>query len=144
MLGDKNALEELRGKISFTAYDNAGHSDEYKDGYVIVIDTADPEVSIETDATPKSVVNNSYPYKDADKSAISPIEIYSDSVNVKFRVIEKNFFVQNATVTVNGENVVDELSWKADGDNHYAVYELKDNGDYSIIFTYEDIFGEDG
>lgn len=143
MLGDKNALEELRGKISFTAYDNAGHSDEYKDGYVIVIDTADPEVSIETDATPKSVVNNSYPYKDADKSAISPIEIYSDSVNVKFRVIEKNFFVQNATVTVNGENVVDELSWKADGDNHYAVYELKDNGDYSIIFTYEDIFGED-
>ncbi len=143
ILGDKDALEELRGKISFTVYDNAGHSDEYKDGYVIVIDTADPEVSIETDATPKSVVNNSYPYENADESAASPIEIYSDSVNVKFRVIEKNFFVQNATVSVNGESVTDTLSWKTDGDNHYATYEIEDDGDYSIVFIYEDIFGDD-
>ncbi len=143
VLGDENALEALCGKISFFAYDYAGHSEEYEDGYVVVIDAADPEVSIETDASPKSIVNNAYPYEDTDENSASPIEVYSDSVNVKFRVIEKNFFAENATASINGENITDELSWKAEGDNHYAVYELKKDGDYNIDFTYEDIFGED-
>lgn len=143
VLGDKNALDALCGKISFSAYDYAGHSEEYEDGYVIVIDTEDPEVSIETDASYKSIINNAYPYGDADENSVSPIEIYPDSVSVKFRVIEKNFFVQNATASVNGEDVTDELLWKSEGDNHYAVYNIEEDGDYSIVFVYEDIFGED-
>lgn len=143
VLGDENALESLCGKISFTAYDYAGHSEEFEDGYVIVIDTDEPEVSIETDASPKRVVDNSYPYRDADENTLSPIEIYSGAVNVKFRVIEKNFFSENITAFINDVDITDNLLWKTEGDNHYAIYEIDSNGDYSIVFGYEDIFGED-
>ena len=143
VLGDENDLQELRGKISFVAYDFAGNSEEHEDSYVIVIDAQDPELYINTNVSPETVVNNAYPYAKADESAEDAIEIYGEDIELTFGVIEKNFFEKNAYVEINGKDVTSKLSWVASGDNHSATYKLSGDDDYEIKFVYEDVFGDD-
>jgi len=141
-LGDENDLKEYRGKLSFEAIDNAGNKEEYDSEYIIVIDNTDPEISITTDTHPSATVNGIYPFDNADESTATPIEIFNNDVTVNFSIVEKNFFADRVIVTVNGENVTDELSWAEAGDNHLASMSFTENGDYSIVVSYMSIFGE--
>jgi len=143
ILGDENDLQELRGKVSFVAYDVAGNSEEHEDSYVIVVDTQDPELYIKTNISPEAIVNNAYPYANADESAEDAIEIYGETVELTFGVIEKNFFEKNAYVEINGKDVTSKLSWVASGDNYFATYKISGDDDYEIKFVYEDVFGDD-
>ncbi len=140
-LGDENDLKELKGRISFVAYDKAGNKNDFTDEYVIVVDATNPEVSIKTDSAPVITVNGAYPYEAADDTSIDPVEIYSSAIEVTLSVIEKNFFAENATVNVNGE--AEDVEWTVEGDNHLATLKLKDDGDYTVELIYNEIFGKD-
>ena len=143
VLGDENDLQELRGKFSFKAVDNAGNEEKFESAYVIVVDNADAELSISTDVAADAVVNNEYPYTAADENSVEILEIYSEDVTVTFSIIEKNFFPERVAVKVNGEDVTNELSWSSSGDNHIATIKLDENGDYAILLSYQSIFGAD-
>lgn len=143
VLGDENDLQEFRGKLSFKAVDNAGNEEKFESTYVIVVDNADTELSISTDVVADAVVNNEYPYTAANENSVEIIEIYSEDVTVTFSIIEKNFFPERVAVKVNGEDVTNELSWSSSGDNHIATVKLDENGDYTILLSYQSIFGAD-
>lgn len=143
VLGNESNLQEFRGKISFFAYDFAGNSAESKETYVVVIDAQDPVLDITTDLVPESTVNNRYPFENADENTAEPIEIFGGEVKVTLCIVEKNFFVENAVVSINGEDISNSLSWNLSGDNHYAELFFDDDGDYKIVLTYNDVFGDD-
>lgn len=136
----ENADKEYGFSIDYS--DLAANAAEQVNPGVFVIDTVNPEASILTSVEPAGTVTNAYPYENAEKDAESSIDIYSDDVDVIFTVIEKNFFADRATVTVNGEDVSGDLEWTREGEKNTAVLTFSEKEDYSITLVYTDIFGD--
>lgn len=143
VLGSESNLQDFRGRISFSAYDLAGNTAEMKEKYVVVIDAADPVLGISSDSAPVCSVNNTYPYVPAEENTDDVVEVFNKKTTLTLSVAEKNFFKENVTVTVNGEDVTDSLSWESANDNNYTEIVFDKDGDYKVELTYKDIFGED-
>lgn len=135
----ENADKEYCFNVDYT--DLAANAAEQINSGVFVIDTINPIAKILTSVEPQKTVNNAYPYIVAEKNEADSIDIFSETVDVTFKVVEKNFFADRVVVTVNGEDVSGDLQWTTVGEENTAVLSFDEEDDYSISLTYTDIFG---
>lgn len=141
VLGNEDDLEELRGKIAFSACDMAGNLQEYVDKYVVVIDTENPVLDITSNIAPISKVTNSFPFSYVDILDSDTIEVFDSDIELSAYITEKNFIENRAKIYINNKEVENVL-WNVQGDNHIAKIKLSDDGDYKVEIKYQDVIGE--
>lgn len=122
--------EHMRGKIAFSAVDNAGNESNKKiDDKVFVIDKKNPECVV--------MYAGAEPYVNAIQT-IGEKHYFDGAVEVAFTITEVNFYEEIVTVSVNGNAVESNtISW-TDGnkaDEHVGTFILEEDGEYIITIT---------
>lgn len=121
--------EQLRGYISVLATDAYKNvSDKVTDeGYVLVVDTISPTMTVEYSKEARMVGSTAY---------------YNGDATVTFTVNEANFFAEDVKVTVTkdgGAPYAITPSWTDESvDVHVGTYTFSDDGDYVIHVEYTD------
>lgn len=121
---DRINYQQIRGSISFIAYNEAGISSSYADNHtVVIVDTISPERTVEF--SPAKQVADSVMY-------------YDDTASVRFNVKEANFYPEDVKVSVNDE--LTSLTWnKSEAqDTWYADMNMSGDGDYVVKMAYTD------
>lgn len=121
----KEEAEQLRGNISFTATDNYQNKSSTltDEGYVIVVDTIAPELTVE--------------YGEADGTQNGK-DYYKKSINATFKVKEVNFFEEDISVYIQkngGEQQKIEstaIEWTESSEDEYiGTYMIEAKDDHS-------------
>ena len=122
----ENELEQINGKISFTAVDYAENQTTLADDKTLVVDNIRPNASVNYNAPVRTVGNVSY---------------YAGNIEVTLSVIEANFFAEDVKVTVtkDGVSYPVEVVWSnVSVDDHIGTFTLTEDGVYEVSVTYTD------
>ena len=134
--------EQYRGSITFHVTDRAGNiSQEYGDERRIhIVDNIAPTRTVTY--TPAKRVVDALTWEDRtgyqyDSERTGCILYYDGPVTATIRITEANFYPEDVTVSVNGEEP-DPLEWVQQGDAWTGTLVLSQEGDYVISMTYTD------
>lgn len=96
-------ISQIRGKISFSAFDIAGWQESFEDTRLIIIDTMDPAIDIAYEGDYKGSVdkNNKEVPKDSENARL----VYGSDIKAKISVKEANFWPEIVNVTLDGNDV---------------------------------------
>ena len=137
----KSEAQQLRGNISFIAYDGAGNESEEKTDLdqVIVVDNIAPTMKAE-----HTLADNTKKYQGVETNGVTK-HYYNGDVVYTITITEANFYPKEVEVKVNGvaytpDNVdpKNRISWNSVGDVHTGTFTLTEEGDYTITIAYED------
>lgn len=122
----ENELEQINGKISFTAVDYAENQTTLAGDKTLVVDNIRPNASVNYNAPVQTVGDISY---------------YAGNIEVTLTVIEANFFAEDVKVTVtkDGVSYPVEVKWSnVSTDDHIGTFTLTEDGDYKVSVSYTD------
>lgn len=122
----ENVLEQINGKISFTAVDRAENQTTLADDKTLVVDNIRPNASVNYNAPVQTVDGVAY---------------YAGNIEVTLTVIEANFFAEDVKVTVtkDGISYPVDVAWNnVSVDDHIGTFTLTEDGDYVVSVTYTD------
>lgn len=121
-------ISQIRGKISFTATDTAGWSENFEDTRLIVIDTVDPTVSVSFEGTYKAAIdeNNAIVSKETPNARF----VYAGNVTASITVKEENFWSDIAEVTLDETNV--ECTWNKVNGEYKTTVIISGDGEHTL------------
>jgi len=125
--------EQMHGKISFVAVDNASNKLGKDGDYTFIVDTIDPKITVK--------YQGKAPYEAAVDS-FNGAHFFSDDVTVELTVTETNFYSEDVTVKVSKDGK-DAEKVKTSWNDNVGTFTLKGDGDYVVYVTYTDKSGND-
>ncbi len=123
-----NEAEQMRGRISFTAVDNASNESSITDNYVFVVDTIAPTLSIK--------YCGEEPYL-AQQGSYNGTHFFGGNIDVELTVTEANFYSEDVVVEVSkdgGEKARVNPSWSG----NIGTFTLSGDGEYVVYVSYTD------
>lgn len=120
--------EQMYGKISFTATDNASNEIGKTDDYVFIVDTIAPELSVK--------YQGEEPYT-AQEDTYNGAHFFNSDVVVELTITETNFYAEDVIVRVSKDGAAPTVvtpSWN----NKVGTFTLEGDGDYVVYVTYTD------
>lgn len=120
--------EQMHGKISFTATDEASNEIGKTDDYVFIVDTIAPELSVK--------YQGEEPYT-AQEDTYNGAHFFNSDVVVELTITETNFYAEDVIVKVSKDGAAPTVvtpSWN----NKVGTFTLAGDGDYVVYATYTD------
>lgn len=124
-------ISQIRGKISFSAFDIAGWQESFEDTRLIIIDTMDPAIDIAYEGDYKGSVdkNNKEVPKDSENARL----VYGSDIKAKISVKEANFWPEIVNVTLDGNDVF--CTWDKDSDCYVTEVDITGDGEHTLCVT---------
>lgn len=105
-------ISQIRGRISFTATDEAGWQESFTDTRLIILDTTDPAISVSYTGNYKTSVDENNASVSSEAPSARPV--YTGSLTATVLIEEANFWDDIVKVMLDGDGA--ECTWnKADG-----------------------------
>lgn len=121
-------VEQMHGKISFTATDKASNEIGKNSDYVFIVDTIAPKLSVK--------YQGQEPYT-AQEDSYNGAHFFNSDVVVELTITETNFYAEDVKVKVSKDGAAATVvtpSWNG----KVGTFTLAGDGDYVVYVTYTD------